>query len=501
MVQFAPSFCTPRTRGWFTAEVVRDYLAFVVVLLMTPRANRAQPAGTLPMESGSQRVSLDSVCRRPPPGTAATDSCLWTVSSASSQLVDLAASVPGDLISDLQMNGVIDDPWHETNFLDNSSVWERPIDWTYRRNFTLPTGALSGSRLLLVLDSVKMGATVRLNGARLGMTTDQFLRYEFDITDIIKSSGSANILELAFDPSISTAGRFMPCTGGWDWAPWSHPNDSAGAPTFSKGIVGSVYILPVSTGVVIRHLVPLVHYKGMHPTTPLVDDTHAGFTVAVAVHVDVTTPVAGTLRVHGSWSDSAVATVNVNVRSPKNGLALRLNLTAKATDIKLWWPANVGGQQLYNVTASFDLSGAATVETDVRGPVASRLIGFRHVTMTTANDTDPDVVSGAHEHEGSASPTFTTFFRVNGARIYARGGNMVPSAVNTCASACMCLSRCLNLWTPILAGAGTDGRTRGEGERSCTASACAFSERSKYEYFACMGWRSVAPRIVLFYCR
>ena len=33
-------------------------------------------------------------------------------------------------------------------------------------------------------------------------------------------------LQVIFDPSIDVKGRFMSCTGGWDWAPYSH--DSQG---------------------------------------------------------------------------------------------------------------------------------------------------------------------------------------------------------------------------------------------------------------------------------
>ena len=53
-----------------------------------------------------------------------------------------------------------------------------------------------------------------------------------------------------------------------------------------------------------------------------------------------------------------------------------------------------------------------------------RELGFRHVALVTANDSSAGVVAAGGD--GSASPTFTTFFRVNGARVYARGGNMVP---------------------------------------------------------------------------
>ena len=279
------------------------------VLLATVLLAFAQPHAQPVLRSDAgPLLPLDAICQPHHP-----TACRWRVSSpllAASRGGDgsFPASVPGDLISDLQADGVVPDPWRETNFLDNSSAWTLP-DYRYSRDFTVPTAVAASARLLLVLDSVKMGAMVSMNGVALGNTTDQFLRYEFDVTDAIRQQpNTLSTLSLLFSPTVETAGRFMPCTGGWDWAPWSHTNDSVGAPTFSKGIVGSVYLLPIEA-VAIRHLVPQVHFLGPHPTSPLRDGAHAGFDVAVRLYLKVVAAVNGTLKVQGSWaSASATAT-------------------------------------------------------------------------------------------------------------------------------------------------------------------------------------------------
>ena len=90
--------------------------------------------------------------------------------------------------------------------------------WTYSKNFDAPAAGSTGAAgaTLLVLDGVRNGAMVSLNGEALGNATDQFLRYTYPVR--LKPSG--NVLSLSFDAAlkINTAGRYTR-SGQTDWAP------------------------------------------------------------------------------------------------------------------------------------------------------------------------------------------------------------------------------------------------------------------------------------------
>jgi hypothetical protein len=87
--------------------------------------------------------------------------------SASSGSFTMPATVPGDIVTDLQMSGGYGDPLFHLNWKNTSYDKE----WTYKATFDAP--ASKTSDLLLVFDSVKMAATVSLNGHSLGTVADQ----------------------------------------------------------------------------------------------------------------------------------------------------------------------------------------------------------------------------------------------------------------------------------------------------------------------------------------
>ena len=193
----------------------------------------------------------------------------------------------------------------------------------------------SGGDLLLVLDGAKMSAAVKVNGVVVGGATDQFLRYTFSLkVDKYRPSSTtspsyftfrsiftilftltphervctktaslvvgSNNVSITFDPQIEdTEGRWMACTGGWDWAAYSYNvsmGQSADGPsparTLSAGLWRSVYIVPVRAAAIMA-VVPLVFYTGAYPTSPLTDATAAPFNVSVRVHF--WSPSGGTL--------------------------------------------------------------------------------------------------------------------------------------------------------------------------------------------------------------
>ena len=128
----------------------------------------------------------------------------------------------------------------DTTWIQNSSLWTDHA-WTYTTHFTTTTTtidavAAKASTLLLTFDGVKMGATVRVNGHVLGVVRDQFLRYSFTLDPSHLASGAeANRLDVTFGVAdVAEDGRFMACTGGWDWP--GNPKLTAPLPLFQNGV-------------------------------------------------------------------------------------------------------------------------------------------------------------------------------------------------------------------------------------------------------------------------
>jgi hypothetical protein len=349
----------------------------------------------------------------------------WTASTPGTSSLrigatTIAASVPGDIITDLQTAGLIGDPLVELNFLNESAAWTNTT-WIYQTTFSTAANATAtGDAYMLVFDGVKMGADIKVNGVLLGTAADQFLRYSFTLNTSVLGVTNKHTLELVFDPTISCGGRWMACTGGWDWAPYSN-SEQGNAHTFSYGIWKSVYLARVAghTGAAIAHVVPQIFYSGTYPTKPLVDGAHGGFAVDVRVHLTVpgSRDQHGMLEASGDWGGSA--SKMTTLVSGDN--IVTLSMVASAAQIKLWWPAGTGAQTLYTISVVFNPIAYPPAVPAIK---AVRRIGFRVFALVTGNDTDPAYVARAAKEEGTED--FGMFWRINGAPIMPRGANQIP---------------------------------------------------------------------------
>jgi beta-galactosidase/beta-glucuronidase len=332
----------------------------------------------------------------------------------------MQGAVPGDVLTDLQNAGLIGDPLYELNF-QNATLWNG-YSWTYATSFTMTPGQLAAARAgavshMLVFDGIKMGANIHVNGKLVGQAADQFLRYAFDIeASLLKAGAGANTIEVTFENEIDCGGRWMSCTGGWDWAPYT-TTSQGGAATFSKGIWKSVYIAEVASAA-ITHIVPQIFYKGAYPVVPLTEGDHGGFDVEVRVHMWAASATSGTLTATGEWGGSASQLVQV----PAGHSHVVLKTTASAAQIKLWWPAGHGAQPLYNLTVAFTATGAP--QADANPISGTRQVGFRFFALVTGDDTDPDYVKKNADGDGTSANGM--FWRINGAAILSKGANMIP---------------------------------------------------------------------------
>ena len=324
----------------------------------------------------------------------------------------LPARVPGDLITDLQLAGVIGDPLYEQNFRGNA--WDA-TNWTYTLSFTAADAASASH--FLVFEGIKMVADVYFNGDYLGYAADQFLRYTFDVSGKVAPAGASNNLTVVFPTSNddrNSEERWMSCSGGWDWAFYSTTSWKGKCSTFSKGIWKSVALIGVAAGsAALEHVAPRAYYLGAYPTEPLTDSSHGDFQVNVTVHFLAPAATSGTLAVAGAWAGGSAT---VPVALPAGRSAVTVTLPAANNAVGLWWPAQTpGAQTLYNVSVVFTPAGA--------GPVGdARRMAFRVLTLVTGNDTDPSTLAGKDGQDH-----FTMRLKVNGANIYSRGANMIPA--------------------------------------------------------------------------
>lgn len=336
------------------------------------------------------------------------------VDNINSYLIDYTklfqGNVPGDLITDMERAGIIEDPLYEFNMKNNT--WDNGI-YVYTKKFMFMSNS---STILLVFDGIKMGSYIHLNGIRLGETADQFLRYTYDVTNIIQKN-NINLLEVIFPNSLSelnNEGRYMACSGGWDWAPYSTTFNQKGSHTFSKGIWKSVYLASIDT-VAIEHIVPHIFYEGAYPTQPLTDDVAGPWRVTITVHFFVAIAINGILRVsiNGEWLGSSTSQF-ISLDNGKS--AYTTNLIIPVGKIRLWWPQGLGNRLLYTINVEFETYSSNIVISQ------SRQIGFRLIYLVTGDDSNPSTLL-----EKDGSDEFTMQINVNGAKIWARGANIIPT--------------------------------------------------------------------------
>lgn len=384
-------------------------------------------------------------------GLASLDGGDWLASSPSG--ISIPATVPGEIVSDLHAARRIGDPLFELNFKRDAPLFDD--EWTFTKRTSAGRALLRGARaplctndtgagaegepsLFLVLESVKMAADVSWNGRTLARSTSQFVRAVLPVGPPPGGhtvAGAEDEVSVAFLPSALelSRGRFMACSGGWDWAPYS-PTYEGPDHTFSRGIVGSAYLLALRAhSLALTDVVPLVRLRGPSPAAPLEEGAHAGFAVEVRVFGfggDGGAPIRGTLGVRGSWGAAASARLQLNASAllAPGGLVGTVELPAPAAAVRLWWPLGMGGQPLYTVTATWTPAHAepcarasASAAGCAAGAVcASRRIGFRAVALATHGFPPPSAAPpGA---SGSAGMLLV----VNGRPLVARGANVIP---------------------------------------------------------------------------
>ena len=382
----------------------------------------------------------------------------WTLRSGDGRYSDLHARVPGDILSDLMLNHLIDDPYFDTNFLTQRNVWmgkqriwnttaplqleKRTRIWIYETILDIDIDPIKTYRL--VLDGVKMGASISINNVHIGNVTNQFLRYEFKLnhTTIFRNSDtytritkktdspSRNIrVSVTFDPAIQTNGRFSACSGGWDWAPYSKAADERGSRVLTFGIIQPIYLVEVVGSISITYVVPKITYLGDecgdYPTRPMINGPHYDFRVTVDIHIkchnnDFGNDASNVILLRSDFSEE-IQTLPIHCTYAGAQTIVTGTLTASSDDIRLWWPNGHGEQPLYHIFVSH-----IDQRTHRNTEWINTTIAFRSCHLVTIDDTNETLVNQTISSQVEGSGAHGMYFRVNGALLWARGANVVP---------------------------------------------------------------------------
>ncbi len=300
----------------------------------------------------------------------------------------ISAGVPGCVHTDLLAAGKIPDPFYRDN--EKRVQWITEADWVYERSFDVPDDVLKNDFILLRCEGLDTVATIEINGTEVGRANNMFRVWEFDVRNVLHAGN--NTIRVTFGspltyikqhedsaPNHWVTGRAWvrkePCSFDWDWGP-----DLA-----SCGIWRAITLETFNQARIANVLV-VQNLAGNRATLDVSIDADAPGQTPGALRAAVTVLLRGDIV--------AKTTVPLSNGSGSGQLEIR--------HPKLWWPAGMGDQPLYDVQVELMDEAGATIDN------AAKRIGLRELKMILPEGSSP------------------LQFEVNGVPFFCKGANWIP---------------------------------------------------------------------------
>jgi exo-1,4-beta-D-glucosaminidase len=328
-----------------------------------------------------------------------------TISSVSFEVKNwIQADVPTTVVAAQVKRGLLPDPFYGMNLRQypgvgypigvNFSNLAMPPDspyavsWWYRKEFTLPN-VFVGRTVWLNFRGINYRANIFLNGKQIANSKEvagAWRTYEFNVTSAVNSGTNVLAVQVWAPTEKSLAINFV------DWNP--------APPDKNMGLWREVY-LTTSGPVALRH--PAVFSKVDSPAGDA-EASAAHLTVKALVENASDHPVKGTLKGRIESIEFA-QTVELAAGESKDVVFLptqypQLNLS----NPRLWWPAQMGTPNLYDLTLSF------VVNSEINGElsdVSHTKFGIREITSEVTEQ---------------APNRSKRLFKINGKNVLIRGG-------------------------------------------------------------------------------
>ena len=299
------------------------------------------------------------------------------------------AKVPGDVYTDLQTAGEIDDPYVGRNLV--RLKWVQYYEWWYICRFNAPK-AFEDMDLQLVFKGVDYSCEVWLNGNRLGKHEGMFSPIKFDVSRYIitdldpdLSNECDNVLAVKLDPApqslYNIAGKHHTFSG--DYLPGFVP----------VGIWRDVKIIGTKN----------LRIEETRIESTLIENGDKGAVVDIKSEIEIKKGEVQTYEITSTVEgpDGSIYCVTKEERMAPGTNEVHYEI--EVPDAKLWWPWDMGDQPLYYCTMLVKKDG---VEVD---KVKTRF-GIRDIKM--------EMNPGFTEEEAEFPWTFV----INGKKTFLRSG-------------------------------------------------------------------------------
>lgn len=296
--------------------------------------------------------------------------------------------VPGDVHSSLLAANLIPDPyWRDT---ETDLDWVHEAEWVIGRDFTLDS--VAPGRHVLTLAGVDCVADVRVNGVEVGRCENQFLRYDFDVDQVLIDGENRLEIEFLSNSKVARAKaeaspipvpnskncrigstnflRKTACHAGWDW-------NIALCPV---GVHSEVNLRALTDGVRLDEVKVLQHHESDVVRLEVVVYCHVLAMVETSINVAID-------------GQQLRKVITLYPGESETSLTLRID------DPRLWWPVGHGQQEQYDLTVTCG------------GEQRQLRIGLRAVSLVTDED--------------SVGSRFA--LKINDREIFTRGANWIPA--------------------------------------------------------------------------
>lgn len=296
------------------------------------------------------------------------------------------AEVPGTVHTDLLKNKLIEEPFYSNNEIKLD--WIAESDWIYKTVFDMPFER-NNSSVKIIFEGLDTIAKIYLNNILIGTSKNMFLKYEYDITELLKEE--QNELEVHFESPVNYSieeekkhGKLPVALNshrvhirkaqysfGWDWGP-SFP---------TIGIWRNVYLEKVKKASIENFFFDTVSVNNE------------------SAEVEIRFDVEGKLveKMNAEISFNSLPRKNIEINSGKNKIRLEIK------NPLLWMPNGYGEQNLYEV--EIKLKDELNNEIDS----IKKKAGIRKTEL---------------QLDENGKNTF--MFIVNGKKIFAKGVNWIP---------------------------------------------------------------------------